>query len=41
VDVDQLDLLPKLPTGDASKDAEIKKLQALIKQEKSHGQWKK
>ena len=33
--------LPKLPTGDAQKDKEIKDLQTLIKQERSHGQWSK
>jgi uncharacterized membrane protein YfcA len=33
--------LPILPTGDAQKDAEIKELQKIIYQERSHGQWGK
>jgi hypothetical protein len=36
-----MDLLPKIPTGDATKDADIEKLHSIVKQEKSHGQWKK
>jgi uncharacterized membrane protein YfcA len=40
-DNNDTDGLPKLPTGDEQKDAEITQLRKMVKQEASHGQWKK
>ena len=40
-DNNDTDGLPKLPTGDEKKDAEITQLRKMVKQEASHGQWKK